>query len=77
MWTLDMAFAGKNKFEVMITLQKLRNLEIEMERPASVLAIVWDNISDCFAVDPQDRPTAGELVERFEKCALPSERKVG
>lgn len=67
MWTLKIPFFNlRNKYQVLAMLRKLRTRGIAgMERPASVPRYIWEAISDCLSVDPQDRPTASTLLGRF------------
>jgi len=67
MWTLQRPFSHiRHPYKLITTLQQLKSGKlVEFERPDGMPADVWAVLYDCLNIDPDARPTATTLLERF------------
>lgn len=56
----------RDEYLLIRTLRMLKT-GVAQNRPAAVPEIVWDVVKDCLSVDPNVRPTAKVMSEKFEK----------
>lgn len=57
----------RNEYRLIKTMQMLKTGVAQVHCPEAVPEIVWNAVQDCLSVDPSARPTAEEVLKRFEK----------
>jgi hypothetical protein len=68
LWTLLRPFSCmRHEYQLIRTLERLKTGVAHVHRPALVPEIVWDALQDCLSVNPEARPTAEELLKKFEE----------
>ena len=68
MYTSRPLYLGRNDTQFVVKLQQ--GTLNWGERPDNMAPMMWEALQECWAPDPSSRPTAGELLRRFEAAGL-------